>query len=209
MDLTNPQRVAKLAGHLFQHPGNVRRYVAHNLISRKPPVELELPWFSYGAIDFLEKFLRKEMQVFEFGSGGSTLFFAQRVRSVAAVEDNAHWCELVAEKLTARRIDNVDLRHVPVAFTTDEAFASSEYLNAVRESTFDVIIVDGTDWTKNSRPICFRAAEHQVAPGGIIVVDDSWRYRELRQSNGARRLEIFESVGPARYGVTSTDVYFY
>src|SRR4030095_1446538 len=96
MDLTNPQRVAKLAGDLVQHPGNVPRYIAHNLISRKPPVELELPWFSYGAIEFLENYLQNETRVFEFGSGGSTLFFAQRAQSVVAVEDNAHWCELVA-----------------------------------------------------------------------------------------------------------------
>lgn len=209
MDLTNPQRVAKLAGDLVQHPGNVPRYIAHNLISRKPPVELELPWFSYGAIDFLENYLQKETRVFEFGSGGSTLFFAQRARSVVAVEDNAHWCELVAAKIAARKINNVDLRHVPVTFTIEEAFASSAYVNAVRESTFNVIIVDGAEWTPNARPICFRAAEKQIAPGGIIVVDDSWRYRELRQTHRAKRVEIFESVGPARYGVTSTDVYFY
>ena len=209
MDLTNPQRVAKLAGHLMQHPGNVPRYVAHNLISRKPPVELELPWFSYGAIDFLENYLRKETRVFEFGSGGSTLFFAQRAKSVTSVEDNAHWCELVAEKLAACRIENVDLRHVPVTFTTEEAFAASDYLNAVRQSAFDTIIVDGTEWALRARPICFRAAEKQIAPGGIIVVDDSWRYRELREENRAKRFEVFESVGPARYGVTSTDVYFY
>lgn len=209
MDLTNSQRVATLARHLVQHPGNVPRYIAHNLISRKPPVELELPWFSYGAIDFLENYLQKEMRVFEFGSGGSTLFFAQRSKFVTAVEDNAHWCELVAQKIAACRIQNVDLRYVPVTFTTEQAFESSDYLNAVRESKFDVIIVDGSEWTLDVRPICFRAAEQQLAPGGVIVVDDSWRYRALRQANRARRFEIFESVGPARYGVTSTDVYFY
>ena|SRR6266404_1134607 len=209
MDLTNPQRVAKLAGDLLQHPGNVPRYIAHNLIARKPPVELELPWFSYAAIDFLEKYLRPETRVFEFGSGGSTLFFALRCKSVRGVEDDAHWCEIVSEKIARLGIKNVDLRHVPVAFTTEEAFAASEYLQAVRQSTFNVIIVDGTEWTANIRPICFHAAEQQIAPGGIIVVDDSWRYRELRQMNRAKRFEIFESVGPARFGVTSTDVYFY
>jgi len=209
MDLTNPQRVAKLAGHLFHHPGNFPRYVAHNLIARKPPVELELPWFSYAAIDFLEKYLRPETRVFEFGSGGSTLFFAQRVKSVSTVEDNAHWCDIVAAKISACRIKNVDLLHVPVEFVTDQVFAGSEYLQAVRQSSFDVIVVDGTEWTPTARPICFHAAEEQIAPGGIIVVDDSWRYRELRQANRARRLETFEGVGPARFGVTSTDVYFY
>jgi len=72
-----------------------------------------------------------------------------------------------------------------------------------------VIVVDGTEWTANVRPICFRAAEEQIAAGGIIVVDDSWRYRELRQANRAHGVNIFESVGPGRFGVTSTDVYFY
>ena len=209
MDLTNPQRVAKLANHLLQHPGNVPRYIAHNLITRKAPVELELPWFAYAAIDFLNTYLDKEMRAFEFGSGGSTLFFAQHCKSVTGVEDNAHWCEIVAARLARRGVRNVDLRHVPVAFTTEEAFAVSDYLQAVRQSVFDVIVVDGTEWTANVRPICFHAAEEQIKAGGIIVVDDSWRYRQLRQMNRAQRFEIFESVGPARFGVTSTDVYFY
>ena len=209
MDLTNPQRVAKLAGHLLQHPGNVPRYIAHSLINRKGPVELELPWFAYGAIDFLENYLRQDMRVFEFGSGGSTLFFARRCGSLISIEDNAHWKDIVASKLSRREIGNVDLRHVPVAFTSEDAFLNSDYLKAVRQSKFNVIIVDGTEWTWNVRPICFHAAEEQIAPGGIIVVDDSWRYRELRRANRARRFEVFESVGPARFGVTSTDVYFY
>ena len=193
----------------MRHPGNLRRYISQNFISRKAPVELELPWFSYGAIDFLEKYLRKDIRVFEFGSGGSTLFFARRAKSVVSVEDNAQWYEIVARQIARDGFKNADLRHVPVAFTTEEAFQKSDYLNAVRESTFDVIIVDGMDWTKNVRPMCFKAAETQIAPGGVIVVDDSWRYHELRRTNRARRFENFESVGPARYGVTSTDVYFY
>jgi len=209
MDLTNSQRIARLAGHLLQHPGNVPRYVAHNLITRREPVELELPWFSYAAIDFLKSYLRNEMQVFEFGSGGSTLFFAQHCKSVTSVEDNAHWCEIVAAKLARRGIENADVRYQPVAFTREEEFVASDYLKAVRQSIVDVIVVDGTEWTANVRPICFRAAEEQIAPGGIIVVDDSWRYRELRQTNRAHGVNIFESVGPGRFGVTSTDVYFY
>jgi len=209
MDLTNPQRVAKLAGHLMRHPGNLPRYISQNVISRKAPVELDLPWFSYGAIDFLENYVGRETRVFEFGSGGSTLFFAQRVKSVVSVEDNAEWCDIVARRIERDGMKNADLRHIPVTFTTDDAFKNSDYLNAVRESTFDVIVVDGTDWTANVRPICFEVAEEQIAPGGVILVDDSWRYHDLRRTNRARRFEVFESVGPARYGVTSTDVYFY
>src|SRR5207248_5255473 len=106
MDLTNSQRIARLAGHLCDLHGSVPRYVTHNLITRRERAELELPWFSYAAIDFLKSYLRNEMQVFEFGSGGSTLFFAQYCKSVASVEDNAHWCEIVAAKLARRGIEN-------------------------------------------------------------------------------------------------------
>jgi hypothetical protein len=209
MNLSNSQRVAKLTCDLFEHPGNIGRYLAHNIISRREPVELELPWFAYSAIDFLETYLRPEMRVFEFGSGGSTLFFARRCRSVVSIEDNARWRDIVAGKLSSRGVAHVDLRHVPVKFTNEQEFERSTYVSAVRQSRAHVIVVDGNEWTPNARPICFRAAEEQVAPGGIIIVDDSWRYQQLRNANRAQRFEIFESVGPARLGVTSTDVYFY
>lgn len=209
MNLTNGERVAKLSRDLIRRPGNIGRYLAHNVIAPRPPIELELPWFAYTAIDFLEKFLQPHMRVFEFGSGGSTLFFAKRVRGVVSVEDDLHWHDMMANKLTRDGLTNVDLRFCPVQFSNAEEFAESRYVRAVRERTFDVIIVDGSESNLEMRPICFRAAEEQIAPGGIIIVDDSWRYQTLRQSCRAQKSETFESVGPARFGVTSTDVYFY
>ena len=50
---------------------------------------------------------------------------------------------------------------------------------------------------------------YHIKPGGIIVVDDSWRYPKLRQENRAQKHRIFQSVGPCRPGVTSTDIFFY
>ena len=206
---TVPQKVGRLLGNLVSHPRYVPRYFAHNVLNGKWPLDLELPWFSYAAIDFLEKYFRPNMELFEFGSGGSTLFFARRCKSVTSVEDNARWSEIVAKRLASRSITNVRLHSMPVHFTTPEAFENSDYLKAVQRTRADVIVVDGAEWTQDIRPLCFRAAEEQIGPGGIIVVDDSWRYRELRQANRAHRVEVFESVGPARIGVTSTDVYFY
>ena len=57
--------------------------------------------------------------------------------------------------------------------------------------------------------MCFERAENQIKPGGIIVIDDSWRYPGLRKKNRAKEFREFRSVGPCRPGVTSTDVYFY
>jgi predicted O-methyltransferase YrrM len=72
-----------------------------------------------------------------------------------------------------------------------------------------VIIIDGTEEWIHVRPTCFRLAEERVKSGGIIILDDSWRYADPRRSNKAKRVESFVSTGPCRPGVTSTDVFFY
>lgn len=209
MQLTNAQRVAKLTGNLLRQPRNIPRYIAHNLIAARQPVDLELPWIAYDAIEFLKQLLQPAMRVFEFGSGGSTLFLARRCQSLTSVEHDARWIALVGRKLWRAGLTNVDLRHIPVESSSAESVEKSDYVNAVRQDRFDAIIVDGHEWSPHARPACFRAAEEQIAPGGVIVVDDSWRYQQLRNANRARDFRVFESPGPSRLGVTSTDIYFY
>lgn len=209
MNLTNAQRVRKLVGNLLSQPRNLPRYARHNLLAQRSPIDLALPWFSYGAIEFLERFLTREMSVFEFGCGGSTVFFAQRCGSVRCVEDDAQWAALVRQRLADAALSNVTIHEQAFDFRANRGFEQSQYLAQVRSGTFDVIVVDGQDVDYSIRPRCFAAAEEQVKPGGIVVVDDSWRYRQLRTSHRAKRVEVFETVGPARFGVTSTDVYFY
>lgn len=209
MQLTNFQRVCKLGRNLLAAPANLPRYVSQNVLARSSPLDLELPWFSYGAIDFLMTFLRPEMAVFEFGSGGSTIFFARRCSQVDSVEDDPVWAARVRERATQLGLTNVRIAQCPFDFVNPEGFAKSAYLGQVRQGLYDVIVVDGADNDYTIRPLCFRVAENQIKPGGIIVVDDSWRYTDLRTAHRGRRLQVFESVGPARFGVTSTDVYFY
>jgi SAM-dependent methyltransferase len=209
MQGTIPQKIGRVMANLCHHPEYVPRCVAHNVIARKTPAELELPWFPYAAIDFLDDFLRPHMTVCEYGSGGSTLFFARRVKRVFSIEDNPEWFHLISNKLRAKSVVNVTLKLHPFDFKNPAGFEQSQYLHAIPDETFDVIVVDGSEeWTR-IRPVCFEKAQTRVKKDGIIVVDDSWRYPEIRQRHRARRFEIFQSVGPGRPGVTSTDVYFY
>jgi hypothetical protein len=206
---TLPLKIGRLVSNLVLQPQFVPRYVTQNVFNGKTPLDLELPWFSYAAIDFLRGYLTRQMTVCEFGSGGSTLFFARRVRSVYAIEDNDRWYEFVKQKLLSESIDNVTLKLFPFDFRNPENFERSNYLNAIPDHLFDVIVVDGSEEWTQVRPTCFYHAQQFIKPGGIIVVDDSWRYPTLRANHGAKRLEIFQSVGPSRPGVTSTDVFFY
>ena len=74
-----------------------------------------------------------------------------------------------------------------------------------------MIIVDSYDFPEphSLRPMLFEIAEDRIRPGGIIVVDDSWRYPQLRTGNQARQVHTERGVGPSRRSVTSTDFFLY
>jgi predicted O-methyltransferase YrrM len=206
---TAPQKAARLLINLAFHPTYASRYVTDNLLHSRSPLDLELPWFSYAAIDFLEEHLSPTMSVFEYGSGGSTIFFARRAGSVTSVEDNPEWFNRVRDRVAQLGINNVALRLFPFNFKEPAGFENSDYLRALCGQHPDVIVVDGSEEWIQVRPICFRLAEEAIREGGIIILDDSWRYPSLREDNRARRVERFQSTGPGRPGVTSTDVFFY
>jgi len=206
---TTTQKIGRALASMALHPSYLARSVQHNLLASTTPTDLELPWFSYAAIDFLERHLKPEMRVCEYGSGGSTLFFARRVAHVHAIEDNREWLEMLGARLAEKGLSNVTLAWCPFDFKNPGGFEHSEYLNAIPAEPFDVIVIDGSEEWVQVRPSCFRLAETRVKAGGIIVVDDSWRYPDLRARHRAKKFLIFQSVGPCRPGVTSTDVFFY
>jgi hypothetical protein len=209
MNLSNPRRLLKLATSLVRHPRDLPDYCRYHSIHGRLPAEVGLPWWSFGAIRAVKKFCTGAEDVFEFGSGGSTIFLAGLCRSVAAVEDDATWCARMRQELDRRELRNVELRLHPFDFQRPVGFAESDYLRAVSGQTYDLIVVDGQDWTYDVRPMCFARAEQQIRPGGLIVVDDSWRYPQLREQHRARSVQHCEGVGPCRVGVTSTDLFYY
>ena len=210
MDLTNSQRALKLLHAHLTQPRWFLPWLRDNVFARRSPIAMARPWISYAATDWLNGYLHRKMRVFEYGSGGSTLFFSARVATVVSVEDDSSWRELVMARLAELGQTNAEIRHRAFDFKQPRDFASSEYVAAIRDGApWDVIVVDGQDWTFRERPVCFAVAEECVASGGAIVVDDSWRYPQLRTSARTDRVRIFESVGPGRFGVTSTDVYLY
>lgn len=55
----------------------------------------EVPWMNYPVIRFLEGRFMKDFQLFEFGSGYSTLFYARLVQRVTSVEHDSEWLRVV------------------------------------------------------------------------------------------------------------------
>jgi predicted O-methyltransferase YrrM len=207
---SNLQRTGRLLAYLLPRPRMAWRWIRTGPLTAKTPLDLEVPWFSWAAIDHLERSVRAESAVFEFGSGGSTLFLAQRAAKVVSVEHDAEWAGVVAQRLRQRGLGHADLRLASLESTTGGAFDRSEYLCSLpEEPRFDLIVVDGWDNDGRLRPICFRRAERAIRPGGMIVLDDAWRYPEVVETSRAHQRLSFRGTGPCRPGVTQTDLYLY
>lgn len=156
------------------------------------PLDEAQPWLTFGAIDFLESRLDKSMRVFEYGCGGSTIFFASRAGQVCAVEHDARWSRRVIQKLEALGLRNAAVVTIepaldPAAFDRSprdpDAYVSSDprfrgmsfraYAAAIDShggEEFHVVLVDG-----RARPSCFKHAARKVAPGGMIILDNADR----------------------------------
>ncbi len=201
---TTPEKLVRLSSYLFHNPKELGRYLAY---CRSAPLHARVPWFSWPAIDFLNGYLRGNMTVFEFGSGGSTLFFGERVSRVTSVEDNGEWHDVIEAEIKRQSKKAIEYR-----FESSNVgeYESTPYVQAL-DRPYDVIVVDGSEeWPDQTvRPVCFWRAERFVAPGGIIVLDDSWRYEKLNLGGNATTVQRFQGVGPGRFGVTSTDIFFY
>lgn len=121
-----------------------------------------LPWYTYPAIEYLSSFDFRDCDVFEYGSGNSSLWWAGRARSVVSVENDKEWFEAVDRN----KQPNQSLLH---------RAGAPEYVNALAEQVrlFDVIVVDG-----NWRDQCVQEAPRHLRAGGMIVLDNTDRLLE-------------------------------
>ncbi len=116
--------------------------------------------------------------------------------------------------MNEQKITNSLLNLREINLENEQAFHASPYAKTLK-STYDLIVIDGEDhfgpessWS--ARESCFCLAERWICKdGGLIVVDDSWRYPTLRLKTNARKMVVHESIGPCRLGVTSTDFHYY
>ena len=157
-----------------------------------------IPWYTYGSIDFLAARVRAEMNVFEYGSGNSTLWWSRRARHVVSCEHDPVWYDAMKSKVPA----NVDYSHVRLA--DDGAYARAI---SSRNEPFDVVVIDGRD-----RVNCAHSALPALSRSGVIVWDNSDRpdyeagYRFLLE-NGFKRLD-FWGMGPINTYGWCTSVFY-
>ena len=178
-----------------------------------------IPWLTYSFIDFIDDRLNKTMEVFEFGAGNSSIYWAKKAKSVISIEHSPEWFKIIKAN-DKFKYENLDIQLVEIpedlkkkgyhvmAFTNDENAYVHSLKNLNRK--FDIVVVDGL--FRNS---CILNSLESLKPGGVIFLDNTSRIYEkdlklgtdFLAEKGFRRID-FRSVGPIYSTKSSTTIFY-
>jgi protein-L-isoaspartate O-methyltransferase len=146
----------------------------------------DAPWLTEAAIRMLESKLAPEMTAFEWGSGRSTVYLAQRVTRVVSVEHDPQWFDAISAQLRQRELGNVEYHLI------DLSAGATAYCDVIKKSQrnlFDIVLVDG-----QFRDECVAAAVDWLRPGGWLVVDNAEEIRDVGPCAEWPRIETTNGV---------------
>ncbi len=153
-----------------------------------------LPWFTYPSIEFLNQLDFKMCNVFEFGSGNGTQYWANHASSVTSVESDLEWFK------------RTNIQNGPNQ-TILYRVQLGDYVDSLESgpAPYDVIIIDGS-W----RYDCAVKAVTNIKEGGMIILDNSDWFPDTSkylQENGYTQID-FIGLGPINTYAWSTSIFF-
>lgn len=190
------------------------------ILKKKEAFE-DIPWLNFKTIRFLKKYLKKDMKIFEYGSGGSTLFFAERTKEVISVEHDREFYKNLQRKIKEKNYNNINyiLKEPEISINTSIIFYSSfsdsykgmsfeKYVRVIEEfpdNYFDIVLIDG-----RARNGCMKFAYRKVKKYGLIILDNAERKRyKTGIKNYLTGLKIirFYGIGPFETIPWETDIF--
>lgn len=197
--LAKPKRLKSLLS--FQKKGYLKEIGWLTAFDLQRPVDAKgqpIPWVTYSFIDFIKDRIKKQHQVFEFGSGNSTYFYAKYAGNVVSVEHDEAWFKSIQNSKPA----NSEMIYCELQKDGDYC-----RMPITLNKKFDIVIVDGRD-----RVNCCKQAVHALTPNGVVVLDDSERdvYAEgiqFLKDQGFKQLS-FSGISPGLFYLKATSVFY-
>jgi hypothetical protein len=154
------------------------------------PVNTEIPWITYPAIDYLNSIIRPNFTIFEYGSGGSTIYFSKKTKEIISVEHEILWANKVRQKLISKNLTNCQQiivkpelmkKNIPystTSYTSDtfeqyRGYSFEKYVRTIdkyQNNYFDIVFIDG-----RARASCIYHAIDHIKKGGYLILDNSER----------------------------------
>ncbi len=151
-----------------------------------------IPWFTYPAIDYFDQLDFRQKHMLEWGSGHSSLFFSARVEKLYSIEHDGEWFD---------QVKRFTIRNQELVLADKSVYAS---FPRTFDRTFDIILIDGVE-----RHACGNVALELLAPGGLIILDNSDRYPDISET--FRRNDLievdFHGFGPINNYTWTTSIF--
>ena len=194
-------RFMRLGGLLLQiHPKSYLRDCGwflsfsekRSIDSAKQPI----PWWNYGVIDFVEERLKPSMSCLEFGAGGSTVWLANRIKSVTSIENNPAWAESV-KSFIPEKVRLIEL--------INPESISSHHLG---KEVFDIMIVDPLAHRIN----CAKAGLPFLSETGVVIWDNTngpdWPEIKLLMAKQGFKEISFSGTAPQEVSLSRTTIFY-
>jgi hypothetical protein len=202
-------RSGSAIGNLIANPS----YIPHYLSDRtRPasPIALRSPWFSWAAIDHLRNHVQPNHWILEWGGGGSSLFFIDLGANLVTIETHDDWYRQLREtktKMFPEQSARWQLQNIKEPICESSRMAYLQPLHGPK--AWDYVVVDGPENDHLSRMHCLAEIQGLAVKPKVVILDDAWRseYSQAPALLSGYERQVFRSVGPARLGVTQTDIY--
>ena len=143
----------------------------------------EWPWLTKEAVLLLERLLKPDDIGLEFGSGRSTIWFAERVKKLISTEHDNFWFEKINKKLKEKELIN------KVDYKLKNENNYLDILNDIKDNSVDFVLIDGLQ-----RDVCASKIIPKLNSGGLLIIDNiNWFIPSKSYSPNSKRDNNFES----------------
>ncbi len=139
------------------------------------------PWLTRQSVHILADLLQDTDTGLEFGSGRSTIWFAQRTSRVISIEHDFKWYQSVGQKIQDLNLESkIDYRYC------DNIADYVGQIDSLEDNSIDYCLIDG-----KARDECALKVLPKLKHEGILIIDNINLYlpNASRSPNSIRRFD--------------------
>lgn len=186
----------------------------------------DIPWIPIKAKLWLDKTLRPDMILYEYGSGISTLYFSSKVKKVISIEHDKNWYNNINNKLLKKKVNNCEYFLIEPEYIDAEKSKPSKiiYMSSLKKYSkslfrkyvesidkypnnyFDLVFIDG-----RARMGCILRSINKIKLDGYLVLDNSDEKKYKLANKLLKRYEKldFFSIAPSNPYLKHSNISFW
>ena len=155
-----------------------------------------IPWYTYSSIEYLNNLDLNNVNIFEYGSGNSSIYFLNKGALVTSVEDDLDWFKKIKNKMEGHNL----------IFEENQ----KEYISKVSTKKFDIVVIDGSYRFECAEYTISEIKSNKISPQLIIFDNSDWYENSINlidKELGWERVDFY-GLGPVNNYTWVTSMYF-